>query len=330
LILPSNAYKKPRSFSHYHGDHFREWNKRYTYLIIVLLVIACLAAYGRILGNDFVNLWLITDWLLENNYVQNRIFDAKSVKWALTNASLEYGIPWPGYPSCWSGACSGRMLPFIICQPAFAYWRVLFLFLFLNKQRNVLWPSAFVGRLFLLASVCGSSLSPGPPSIRCLSMFFGMATLYAYAQYVEKIPYIKVHHLFNIVYFEHYVQTPRWYSALCPAFAWLLAVWALAKTVYSSECFSNRGEDGCAAKAALNDRSSSLGKGAILSFINAFWAIMLIGQYGPIIIWFHCTALVFRSYYEYHRILCCYLDKILRPADLACSILIPFFNCGKS
>jgi len=30
-------------------------NKKYTYLIIVLLVIACLATYGRILGIDFVN-----------------------------------------------------------------------------------------------------------------------------------------------------------------------------------------------------------------------------------------------------------------------------------
>ena len=44
-------------------------NKKYTYLIIVLLVIASLAAYGRILGNDFVNYdddRLITG----NNYVQ--------------------------------------------------------------------------------------------------------------------------------------------------------------------------------------------------------------------------------------------------------------------
>ena len=47
-------------------------NKKYTYLIIVLLVIACLAAYGRILGNDFVNYdddRLIT----ENQLCPNRI-----------------------------------------------------------------------------------------------------------------------------------------------------------------------------------------------------------------------------------------------------------------
>ncbi|MFZ1036614.1 MAG: hypothetical protein WAN57_05355, partial [Smithella sp.] len=66
-------------------------NKKYTTLIIVLLVIACLAAYGRIAGNDFVN---YDDYRLitENNYVQTG-FNAQSVKWAFTNASLEYWHP---------------------------------------------------------------------------------------------------------------------------------------------------------------------------------------------------------------------------------------------
>src|SRR5271157_4729935 len=160
-------------------------DKKYTFLIIVLLVIACLATYGRILGNDFVNYdddRLIT----ENNYVQTG-FDAQSVKWAFTNASLEYWHPltWLSIMLEWrlfgTNASFYHLVSLLLHIGA-----VLFLFLFLNKATKRLWPSAFVAALFALHPLRVESVAWVSEHKDVLSMFFGMATLYAYAQYVEK------------------------------------------------------------------------------------------------------------------------------------------------
>src|SRR5208283_4118171 len=160
-------------------------NKKYTYLIIVLLIIACLATYGRILGNDFVNYdddRLIT----ENNYIQTG-FDARSVKWAFTNASLEYWHPltWLSIMLEWrlfgTNASFYHLVSLLLHIGA-----ALFLFLFLNKATKRLWPSAFVAALFALHPLRVESVAWASELKDVLSMFFGMATLYAYAQYVEK------------------------------------------------------------------------------------------------------------------------------------------------
>ena len=160
-------------------------NKKYTYLIIVLLVIACLAAYGRIVGNDFVN---YDDYRLitENNYVQTG-FDAQSVKWAFTNASLEYWHPltWLSIMLEWrlfgTNASFYHLVSLLLHIGA-----TLFLFLFLNKATKRLWPSAFVAALFALHPLRVESVAWASEHKDVLSMFFGMAALYAYAQYVEK------------------------------------------------------------------------------------------------------------------------------------------------
>ena len=160
-------------------------NKKYAYLIIVLLVIACLAAYGRIVGNDFVN---YDDYRLitENNYVQTG-FDAQSVKWAFTNASLEYWHPltWLSIMLEWrlfgTNASFYHLVSLLLHIGA-----ALFLFLFLSKATKRLWPSAFVAALFALHPLRVESVAWASEHKDVLSMFFGMATLYAYAQYVEK------------------------------------------------------------------------------------------------------------------------------------------------
>ena len=66
-------------------------NEKYKYLIIVLLIIASFIAFGRIIGNDFINyddLRLIT----ENSHIQTGI-NAESIKWVFTNSRLEYWHP---------------------------------------------------------------------------------------------------------------------------------------------------------------------------------------------------------------------------------------------
>ncbi len=62
---------------------------------------------------------------------------------------------------------------------------VLFLFLFLSKTTKQLWPSAIVAALFALHPLRVESVAWASERKDVLSMFFGMATLYAYAFYVE-------------------------------------------------------------------------------------------------------------------------------------------------
>ncbi len=160
-------------------------NKKQTYLIITFLIIACCVAFGRIIGNDFINFddpRLIT----ENSYVQNG-FNSESIKWALTDSHLEYWHPltWLSIILNWQlfGAnASGHHLVSLLLHIGAA----LFLFLFFNKATKNLWPSAFAAAIFALHPLRVESVAWASELKDVLSMFFGMATLYAYAYYVEK------------------------------------------------------------------------------------------------------------------------------------------------
>ena len=111
----------------------------------------------------------------------------ESIKWAFTNASLEYWHPltWLSIMLEWrlfgTNASFYHLVSLLLHIGA-----VLFLFLFLNKATKRLWPSAFVAALFALHPLRVESVAWASEHKDVLSMFFGMATLYAYAQYVEK------------------------------------------------------------------------------------------------------------------------------------------------
>ena len=66
---------------------------------------------------------------------------------------------------------------------------VIFLFLFLNKTTNNLWPSAFAAALFALHPLRVESVAWAAERKDVLSMFFGMTALYAYVFYVESAKY---------------------------------------------------------------------------------------------------------------------------------------------
>ena len=160
-------------------------NKKYKYLIIVFLIVASFAAFGRIVANDFVN-FDDDKFITENKNIQSGI-NAESIKWAFTASSPDFWHPltWLSIMLDWSlfGAnASGYHLVSLLWHIG----SVLLLFLFLSKTTGTPWPSAFVAALFALHPLRVESVAWAAERKDVLSVFFGMATIYAYAFYAEK------------------------------------------------------------------------------------------------------------------------------------------------
>ena len=158
--------------------------KKYTYLVIIFLVVASFVAFGRIAGNGFIN-FDDNGYITENYQIQQGI-NLQTVKWALTTTYFSYWHPltWISHMLDWSlfGAnASGHHLVSLILHIG----AVIFLFLFLYKTTNNLWPSAFAAAFFALHPLRVESVAWASERKDVLSMFFGMASIYAYAFYVE-------------------------------------------------------------------------------------------------------------------------------------------------
>jgi len=158
--------------------------KKYACLIIILLIVGTFAAFGRIAGNNFINL---DDhaYITENYHIKSGI-TLQSAKWAFTSLDVFYWQPltWLSHMLDWSlfGAnASGHHLVSLLLHIG----AVIFLFLFLNKTTNNLWPSAFAAAFFALHPLRVESVAWAAERKDVLSMFFGMACLYAYAFYAE-------------------------------------------------------------------------------------------------------------------------------------------------
>jgi protein O-mannosyl-transferase len=159
--------------------------KKYNYLIIIILTVVSLAAFGRIAGNDFIN-FDDTGYIIDNLNIKSG-FNYESIKWAFSSLSFYYWQPltWLSHMLDWSlfGAnASGHHLVSLFLHIG----AVIFLFLFLNKTTNNIWPSAFAAALFALHPLRVESVAWAAERKDVLSMFFGMACLYAYAFWTEK------------------------------------------------------------------------------------------------------------------------------------------------
>jgi hypothetical protein len=159
--------------------------KKYTYLIVIFLIIASLAAFGRIAGNDFIN-FDDPGYITENKHIQSGI-NAQSVKWAFTATVmgnwhpltlLSHMLDW----RLFGANATGHHLVNLLLHIG----AVIFLFLFLNKTTNNIWPSAFAAALFALHPLRVESVAWAAERKDVLSMFCGMAALYAYASWAEK------------------------------------------------------------------------------------------------------------------------------------------------
>lgn len=160
--------------------------KKNIYVIIILLVIACFTAFGRIAGNDFIN-------FDDNKYITENIhtrsgFSQENIKWILTSVVVGNWHPLTMFSHtldwCLFGDNpSGHHMVNLLLHTGAA----VFLFLFLIKTTNNLWPSAFAVALFTLHPLRVESVAWLAERKDVLSMFFGTSCLYAYAFYIEKV-----------------------------------------------------------------------------------------------------------------------------------------------
>lgn len=160
-------------------------NKKYFYLIIILLIAVSLAAFGRIAGNDFIN-FDDPKYITGNDHIKSGI-NSKSVQWAFTSVvsgnwhpltMLSHMLDWSLFGANPAGHHMVNLLLHI--------GAVVFLFLFLNKATNNLWPSAFTAALFALHPLRVESIAWASERKDVLSMFFAMTCLWAYAVYAQK------------------------------------------------------------------------------------------------------------------------------------------------
>ena len=199
--------------------------KKYTYLIIIFLIASSCVAFGRIAGNDFIN-YDDNEYITENYQIQSGI-NLQTIKWAFTTTYCSYWHPltWLSHMLDWSmfGAnASGHHLISLFLHVG----SVIFLFLFLNKTTNNIWPSAFAATLFALHPLRVESVAWASERKDVLSMFFGMAALYAYAFYVE-LPKLSKYILCLLLFIFSLMSKPMMVTT--PFILLLLDYWPLKR-----------------------------------------------------------------------------------------------------
>jgi len=160
-------------------------NQKYVLLIMVILVAASCVAFGRIAGNDFVN---FDDdyYITENIYIKSGI-NAESIKWAFASTSVSnwHPLTWLSHVLDWS-LFGKNPTGHHLVNLFFHVGAVIFLFLFFNKTIHNIWPAAFAVAFFALHPLRVESVAWVSERKDVLSMFFGMACLYAYVFYAER------------------------------------------------------------------------------------------------------------------------------------------------
>lgn len=158
--------------------------KKNFYIVITLLILVGLAVFGRIAGNHFVN--LDDPGYITKNYVVQNGLNLQGIKWAFGSTYLAFWHPltWISHMLDWSlfgDHAGGHHLVSLLLHMG----SVLFLFLFLNKTTNHIWSSAFAAAFFALHPLRVESVAWAAERKDVLSMFFGMAGIYAYAYYAD-------------------------------------------------------------------------------------------------------------------------------------------------
>jgi protein O-mannosyl-transferase len=158
---------------------------KYKYLIIILLIATSLAAFGRILANDFTN-FDDTVYVTTNQHVQNGL-TWEGLHWALTDANSGF---W--HPLTWLSLMLDYQLyglkagGYHMTSLMLHILTTLLLFWLFHRMTGAIWRSAFVAALFAIHPLHVESVAWIAERKDTLSGFFWMLTLCLYVYYTEK------------------------------------------------------------------------------------------------------------------------------------------------
>ncbi len=160
-------------------------SKKYSYLVIIFLIAASCIAFGRIAGNHFIN-FDDPGYITKNYQIQSGL-NFENIQWAFTAVVLSNWHPLTllSHMLDWSlfgNYAGGHHLVSLLWHIG----TVILLFLFLYKTTHNIWPAAFAAAFFALHPLRVESVAWASERKDVLSLFFGMASIYAYAFYAEK------------------------------------------------------------------------------------------------------------------------------------------------
>ncbi len=158
--------------------------KNYTYIIAIFLIVASLVAFGRIVGNGFIN-YDEELYITKNDHIKSD-FNAENIKWAITAVVCSNWHPLTLFShtldwSLFKDNAGGHHFVSLLLHIG----AVLFLFFFFYKTTKNIWSSAFAAAFFALHPLRVESVAWAAERKDVLSMFLGMASIYAYACYTE-------------------------------------------------------------------------------------------------------------------------------------------------
>lgn len=161
-------------------------NKIYIILIVTFLTVASLAAFGRIVDNDFIN-FDDNIYITVNNHIKTGI-NPESIRWAFQSFTSKNWHPLTWLSLMLDHSIFG-MNPrgYHFVNLLLHIGSVLFLFLFLNKTTKSSWSAAFAAAFFALHPIRVESVAWAAERKDVLGMCFGMMSLYAYSFYAASL-----------------------------------------------------------------------------------------------------------------------------------------------
>lgn len=278
--------------------------RKYSYCIIIFLIIFSCVAFSRIASNDFIT-FDDTGFIVENNHIQSG-FNPESIRWAFSTIEHNYWIPltWLSHILDWSifGAnAGGHHIVSLLLHIGVS----ILLFLFLYKTTKNPGYSAFAVAFFALHPLRVESVAWASERKDVLSMFFGMATLYSYACYVEKFKrslYILCLILFCLSLMSKPTMVTLPFVLLLLDY-WPLERWEATLSAPTNNCYKFAGK--------LLWEKTPFFLLAIVSSIITYWAQKKVGSVSSVDILPFSTQIM-NAIISY----CSYLCKILMPVNL--------------
>ena len=159
---------------------------RYLLLVAAILFLMTVAAYWRVLSNDFIVYYDDAGYVTDNPHVQAGL-TGESVRWAFTSMRCGnwHPLTWISHMadvSLFGMKPMGHHLTNLLLHLA----NTLLLLVVLRKMTGSLWRSGFVAALFAVHPLHVESVAWVAERKDVLSTFFWLFTLGAYALYTEK------------------------------------------------------------------------------------------------------------------------------------------------